>query len=92
LFEPTPEEVAAAEALAAAAPVVKRVTIDVDPGVPDSFLDELRDVCRNNAGDHELMLVVGRRTLLLGEGYRVTASGACLAELEQLPGAAYRAA
>ena len=91
-FEPTPEEVVAAEALAAAEPVAKRVTIDVDPGVPDSFLDDLRDICRNNPGDHELLLVVGRRSLLLGESYRVAADGACFAELEQLPGTARRAA
>jgi DNA polymerase-3 subunit alpha len=91
-FEPTPEEVVAAEALAAVEPVAKRVTIDVDPGVPDSFLDELRDICRNNPGDHELLLVVGRRSLLLGETYRVAANGACFAELEQLPGTARRAA
>jgi DNA polymerase-3 subunit alpha len=91
-FEPTPEEVVAAEALAAVEPVAKRVTIDVNPGVPDSFLDELRDICRNNPGDHELLLVVGRRSLLLGETYRVAANGACFAELEQLPGTARRAA
>jgi len=91
-FEPTPEEVVAAEAVAAATPVAKRVTIDVDPGVPDSFLDELRDICRSHPCDHELMLVVGRRTLVLGDGYRVAASGSCFAELEQLPGTARRAA
>jgi len=91
-FEPTAEEVVAAEVLAAAAPVAKRVTIDVDPGVPDSFLHELRDICANNPGDHELLLVVGRRSLLLGESYRVAASGSCFAELEQLPGTARRAA
>ena len=56
-FEPTPEEVAAAEALAAAEPVIKRVTIDVQPGVPDSFLDDLKEVCANNPGEHELVLV-----------------------------------
>ena len=91
-FEPTPEEVAAAEAVAAAEPEVKRVTIDVQPGVPEGFLDDLRDLCRNHPGDHELMLVVGRRTLLLGEGYRVAATQQCFAELEQLPGTARRAA
>ncbi len=91
-FEPTPEEVSAAEELAAANPLPKRLTIDVEPGVPDSFLDDLKDLCRNNPGDHELILVVGRRTLVLGEGYRVAATGSCFAELEQLPGAARRAA
>jgi len=91
-FEPTPEEVAAAEALATAEPEVKRVTIDVQPDVPAGFLDDLSDLCRDHAGDHELMLVVGRRTLLLGDGYRITATQQCMAELEQLPGAARRAA
>ncbi|MBA2794040.1 MAG: DNA polymerase III subunit alpha, partial [Thermoleophilaceae bacterium] len=62
-FEPTPEEVVAAEALAAAAPIRRRVTIDVQPGVPGSFLEDLKDVCRNHPGEHELVLVVGRRTL-----------------------------
>jgi len=91
-FEPTPEEVAAAEAVAAAEPDVKRVTIDVQPDVPAGFLDDLSDLCRDHPGDHELMLVVGRRTLLLGDGYRITATQQCMAELEQLPGTARRAA
>ena len=92
VFEPTPEEVAAAEALALAEPEVKRVTIDVQPDVPAGFLDDLSELCRDHPGDHELMLVVGRRTLLLGDGYRITATQQCMAELEQLPGAARRAA
>ncbi len=92
IFDPTPEEVAAAEADAAVEPEVKRVTLDIQSDVPEGFLDDLSELCRDHPGDHELMLVVGRRTLLLGEGYRITATQQCMAELEQLPGTARRAA
>ena len=83
---------AAAEADAAVEPEVKRVTLDIQSDVPEGFLDDLSELCRDHPGDHELMLVVGRRTLLLGEGYRITATQQCMAELEQLPGTARRAA
>ena len=43
-FEPTAEEVAAAAELADAEPIVRRLTIQVDPGVPESFLEDLREV------------------------------------------------
>ena len=36
--------------------------------------------------------MVGRRRLILGEGYRVSPNGSCLAELGQLPGTALRQA
>jgi hypothetical protein len=87
-FQPSVEEVAAAEALAGAEPVVKRLTVEVSPGVPEGFLDDLKELCRNNPGDHELRVVVGARTLVLGAEYRVAADGSCLAELDHLPGAA----
>ena len=73
-------------------PEVKRLTIEVAGHVPETFLDELKDLCRNNPGEHELELVVGRRRLILGNGYRVSPSGSCLAELDQLPGAARKQA
>ncbi len=60
--------------------------------MPETFLDDLKDLCRNNPGEHELELVVGRRRLILGDGYRVSPSGSCLAELGQLPGTALRQA
>jgi len=87
-FQPSAEEIAAAEALADAEPAVKRLTVEVSPSVPEGFLDDLKELCRNNPGDHELRLVVGARTLVLGAEFRVAANGSCLAELDHLPGAA----
>jgi len=87
-FQPSAEEIAAAEALADAEPAVKRLTVEVSPSVPEGFLDDLKELCRNNPGDHELRVVVGARTLVLGAEYRVAADGSCLAELDHLPGAA----
>jgi DNA polymerase-3 subunit alpha len=91
-FEPTPEEVAKAAAVPEVAPAPRRVTIVVAASVPETFLDDLKELCRNNPGEHELELVVGRRTLRLGEAYRVASTGSCLAELDQLPGTARRQA
>jgi DNA polymerase-3 subunit alpha len=85
-FEPTPEEVARAAADAATPPEAKRLTLLVAPGVADSFLDDLGDVVRSFPGEHELMLRVGERNLVLGPDYRVAASSACRAELDALPG------
>ncbi len=65
-FEPTPEEVEVAAAEMAAGPVVRRLTLHVSPGVPEGFLVELRDVVGHHPGDHELLLAVGERRLLLG--------------------------
>jgi DNA polymerase-3 subunit alpha len=87
-FEPSADEVASAAALADVEPQVKRLTVSVSSAVPEGFLDDLKDLCANNPGDHELRLVVGARTLVLGPEYRVAASGSCLSELGQLPGAA----
>jgi DNA polymerase-3 subunit alpha len=85
-FEPTPEEVL--EALESAPePIVRRLTIQDDPGVPESFLDDLREVVGHHRGDHELLLAVGERRLLLGPDWRVSADGACRAELAGLTGA-----
>jgi DNA polymerase-3 subunit alpha len=86
-FEPTPEEVAAASELPPPEPVVRRVTIEVSPGVPESFLEDLREVVSHHRGDHELLLAVGERRLLLGPDWRVSADGACRAELAGLTGA-----
>jgi DNA polymerase III subunit alpha len=85
-FEPTAEEVLAAAELAAADPVVRRLTIQVSPDVPDTFLEELREVVSHHRGDHELCLTVGERRLLLGPDWRVSADGACRAELAGLTG------
>src|SRR3954452_3539088 len=87
-FEPTEEEVAAAAAEAAvAAPTVRRVTLDVQPDVGETFLDDLKDLCRTFPGDHELELRVGPRRLVLGDGYRISADAACRSELSSLAGA-----
>jgi DNA polymerase III subunit alpha len=84
-FEPTAEELLQA-AEAAPEPVVRRVTIQVSPGVPESFLEDLREVVSHHRGDHELLLAVGERRLLLGPDWRVSADGACRAELAALTG------
>ena len=91
LFEPTPEEVLRAAEEAAAKPaqiVVRRLTLHVSPGVPDTFIDELKEVVGHHPGDHELLLAVGERRLLLGADYHVSADSACCAELAGLQGAA----
>jgi DNA polymerase III subunit alpha len=85
-FEPTAEEVLAAADLAAAEPDVRRLTIQVSPDVPDTFLEDLREVVSHHRGDHELCLTVGERQLLLGPDWRVSADGACRAELAGLTG------
>ena len=87
-FEPTPEEVAAAAAEAAAGPIVQRLTLHVSPGVPEGFLVDLREVVTHHPGDHELLLAVGERRLLLGDDFRVSANSACRSELGALHGAA----
>ncbi len=91
-YEPTEKELAAAAAMPEPIAEVKRLTLEVAGHVPETFLDELKDLCRNNPGEHELELVVGRRRLILGEAYRVSSSGGCLAELDQLVGTSRRAA
>ena len=68
-------------------PVVRRLTIQVSPGVPESFLEDLQEVVSHHRGDHELLLAVGERRLLLGPDFRVSADGACRAELAGLTGA-----
>jgi len=55
--------------------------------VPESFLEELREIVSHHRGDHELLLVVGERRLLLGADWRVSADGACCSELSGLTGA-----
>jgi DNA-directed DNA polymerase III PolC len=87
-FEPTPEEVARAAAAEPAEAVLRRLTLHVAPGVPDSFLEELKDIVGHHPGEHELLLAVGPRRLLLGPDFRVSADKACQAELGGLHGAA----
>jgi DNA polymerase-3 subunit alpha len=90
LFEPTPEEVEQATELAAteaaAGPVVKRLTLEVGPDVPDTWLDELKHVVEDFPGEHELLLCVGERRLRLGDGFKISADTACRDGLAALPG------
>jgi DNA polymerase III subunit alpha len=86
-FEPTAEEVLRAAEAAPLEPVVQRLTIHVSAGVSEGFLEDLKDVVTHHPGDHELLLAVGERRLLLGPDWRVSATGACRAELAGLTGA-----
>jgi DNA polymerase-3 subunit alpha len=88
VFEPSREEVedAKREAAAMAAAPPKRITLHVPAGVSEHFLDELRDVVHHNRGDHELLLCIGERSLLLGNEYKVSASSECRTELAALTG------
>lgn len=93
-FDPTLEEIQLADAEAAQAPVEvrKRLTISVEPEVPAAFLEELTELVRKYPGEHEVMLCVGERRLLLGSEYRVSATVDCRNELAGLPGLATLAA
>jgi hypothetical protein len=56
--------------------------------VGEGFLEELKDVVVHFPGQHELLLAVGQRRLVLGESWRVSADSACRAALGELQGAA----
>jgi DNA polymerase-3 subunit alpha len=86
-FEPSAEEVLKAAELVPQEPVVQRLTIHVSAGVSEGFLEDLKEVVSHHRGDHELLLAVGERRLLLGPDWRVSADGACRAELAGLTGA-----
>jgi DNA polymerase III subunit alpha len=87
-FEPSAEEVLRAAEEAVTEPVVKRLTLHVSPSVPESFLEDLREVVGHHPGDHEVLLAVGERRLLLGPDFRVSPSASCQTDLSQLQGAA----
>jgi DNA polymerase-3 subunit alpha len=86
-FEPTAEEVLKAAEAPPPEPLVRRLTIHVSAGVSEGFLEDLKEVVSHHRGDHELLLAVGERRLLLGPDWRVSADGACRAELAGLTGA-----
>ena len=86
-FEPSAEEVLQAAEAVPQEPVVQRLTIHVSAGVSEGFLEDLKEVVSHHRGDHELLLAVGERRLLLGPDWRVSADGACRAELAGLTGA-----
>jgi DNA polymerase-3 subunit alpha len=89
-FDPSPEEVELAAVEAAAEPEVtrtKRILLAVPADVPSVWMEELKQIVSDFPGDHELHLQVGRRTLKLGDGYRIDGEDrACLAGLMDLPG------
>jgi DNA polymerase-3 subunit alpha len=87
-FRPTADELERAATEESIREAPKRLTLHVAPGVPDSFLEELKEVVRVHPGQHELLLAVGERRLTLGPDYRVSADSACRAELGALQGAA----
>ncbi len=87
VFEPSGEEVERAAACRAVAAAPRRLTLHVAPEVPDTFIEELREVVTTCPGERELVLRVGARTLLLGPGFRVSGDGACRSLLDSLPGA-----
>ena len=61
---------------------------DDGPVVTDGPYVELKEVVGHHPGEHELLLAVGERRLMLGPDYKVSASSACRSELSALHGAA----
>jgi DNA polymerase III subunit alpha len=88
VFEPSEEEVLRAAEEAVTEAVVRHLTLHVSPGVPDTFIEELREVVGHHPGQHELLLAVGERRLMLGPDFKVSATTACRSELSALHGAA----
>jgi DNA polymerase III subunit alpha len=84
LFEPTEEEISKAREEAAVAGPARRITLSVPAGVSEAWLDELKAVVRHNRGDHEVMLQIGDRSLVLGEEFRVSPSSAFRTEVAGL--------
>jgi DNA polymerase III subunit alpha len=87
-FAPSAAEVERARAEVVLRQAPRRLTLQVSPRVSPAFLEELKEVVRHFPGEHEVMLAVGQRRLLLGSDYRVSADSACCAELRGLQGAA----
>jgi hypothetical protein len=87
-FDPSEEEVLRATEEAVSEAVVRRLCLHVSPGVPDTFLEELKEVVGHHPGEQELLLAVGPRRLVLGPEFRVSGSTACQSELSALHGAA----
>jgi DNA polymerase III subunit alpha len=87
-FEPSEEEILQAAEQAVVEAVVRRLTLEVAPGVPAGFLEDLKEVVGHHPGEHELLLAVGERRLVLGPEFKVSASNACRSELSGLQGAA----
>jgi DNA polymerase-3 subunit alpha len=93
-FEPTEAEVEKARAKMAeqdakALLPPPRLVLRVAPEVPASFIDELHAVVTRYKGDQELELLVGERSIVLGNDFRVCGSAQCVHDLRHaLEGAA----
>jgi DNA polymerase-3 subunit alpha len=87
-FDPSEEEVLRATEEAVTEAVVRRICLHVSPGVPDTFLEELKEVVGHHPGEQELLLAVGERRLILGPEFRISGNSACQSELSALHGAA----
>jgi DNA polymerase-3 subunit alpha len=87
-FDPSEEEVLRAAEEAVTEAVVRRLCLHVSPGVPDTFLEELKEVVGHHPGEQELLLAVGERRVVLGPDFRVSGTSACQSELSALHGAA----
>ena len=71
LFEPTPRRCCAPPRRRRPSRSSSGSRCTWSPGVPESFLEELKEVVGNHPGEHELVLAVGGRRLVLGT------TGAC---------------
>src|SRR4051794_341711 len=87
-FDPSEEELLRAAEEAVTEAIVRRVCLHVSPGVPDTFLEELKEVVGHHPGQQELLLAVGGRRLVLGPEFRISGTSACQSELSALHGAA----
>ena len=87
-FDPSEEEVLRAAEEAVTEAIVRRVCLHVSPGVPDTFLEELKEVVGHHPGEQELLLAVGRAAAGARPRVPVSGSSACQSELSALHGAA----
>ena len=89
-FDPSPEEIAAApdpgEAPAGRGRPggAEKISLRVPGEVSAGFIEDLKDLVGRFAGDRDLMLLVGDRTLTLGPDFRVSGTSACLTDLAAL--------
>jgi DNA polymerase-3 subunit alpha len=97
LFDPAPDEVAAARAKAAERANPRPVLLRIDAGeFAATLIEELKSVFESFPGESEVLLEMrtreGTRRLRFGSDYRVAYSPALRAELDQLLGPAALAA
>jgi DNA polymerase-3 subunit alpha len=85
-FEPSEEEAERAREQAAVILAPPRLKLRVPPTIDAGWLEDLKELVKHNRGDHEIVICVGDRTLVLGEQFRVSPGRFC-AELQELPGA-----